>query len=164
MPWYVAYTKPRNEKKVAATLQQRGIAVYCPVQEEIRQWSDRKKKISEPVFRSYIFIELEDYTTGSLPVLETPGVVSFVWWNKKPGMVRGEEIQAIKDFLTAYRDVKAVTDIKKGDTVTVQEGPLKDMGGVVKYIQGNKAYLTIGSLGISLVAAVPVRSLDRREE
>ena len=161
MPWYVAYTKPRNEKKVAALLQQKGVEVYCPVQEEIRQWSDRKKKVSEPVFRSYIFVQLEDYTSHSLPVLETPGIVSFVWWNKKPGIVRNEEIQAIKDFLTAYRDIKAITDIKEGELVAVQEGPLKNIEGVVKYIKGSKAYLTIASLGMSLVATVPVQSLDR---
>jgi transcription antitermination factor NusG len=161
MSWYVAYTKPRNEKKVAALLQQRGIEVYCPVQEEIRQWSDRKKKVSEPVFRSYIFVQLADYTQDSLPVLETAGVVSFVWWNKKPGIVRNEEIQAIKDFLTAYKEVKTVTDIKEGELVTVQEGPLKNIDGVVKYIKGSKAYLTIASLGMSLVATVPVRSIDR---
>lgn len=164
MPWYVAYTKPRNEKKVAALLQQKGVEVYCPLQEEIRQWSDRKKKVSEPVFRSYLFVYMEDYNNDSVAVLETPGVVSFVWWNKKPGVVRNEEIQAIKDFLTSYRNIKTVTAIKEGEAVAIHEGPLKNMEGVVKYVKGAKAYLDIPSLGMSLIATVPVQSVNRLSE
>ncbi len=161
MPWYVTYTKPRNEKKVTSLLQQKGIEVYCPLQDEIRQWSDRKKKVSEPVFRSYLFVKLKDYATESLQVLETPGIVSFVWWNKKPGVVRDEEIKAIQDFLTAYKEVKTITDIKEGEVVTVTEGPLKNMNGVVKFIKGRKAYLSVQALGLALVATVPVHSIDR---
>ena len=44
MGWYVLYTKSRNEKKVASLLAAKGIEVYSPLQEVIKQWSDRKKK------------------------------------------------------------------------------------------------------------------------
>src|SRR4051812_48560014 len=111
MPWYVLYTKPRNEKKVATLLQEKGVEVYCPVKEEVRQWSDRKKKISEPVFKSYIFVSLEDYNGQNIPVLETPGSVRFLWWNKKPGIVRDKEIQAIRDFLNNYKGAEITIEL-----------------------------------------------------
>jgi len=159
MPWYVLYTKPRNEKKVATLLQEKGIEVYCPVKEEIRQWSDRKKKISEPVFRSYIFVSLEDYNAENIPVLETPGSVRFLWWNKKPGVVRNEEIQAIRDFLNDYKGAEITVELTSGQEVTIGEGPLKDATGTVLHTKGNKVYLWIKTLSMSVVATVPIQSI-----
>ncbi|MGH2644138.1 MAG: transcription termination/antitermination NusG family protein, partial [Chitinophagaceae bacterium] len=53
MPWYALYTKSRNEKKVAERLVQKDIEIFFPLQEEVHQWSDRRKKVKVPVFRSY---------------------------------------------------------------------------------------------------------------
>jgi len=80
MAWYVLYTKPRNEKKVTRLLQEKGVEVYCPMQESIKQWSDRKKKVQEPIFRSYVFVKMDDYETESARVLRTAGTVRFLWW------------------------------------------------------------------------------------
>jgi transcription antitermination factor NusG len=159
MPWYVLYTKPRNEKKVTSRLQEKGIEVYCPLKEELRQWSDRKKKVTEPVFSSYIFVFMANYNEQNVPVLETPGSVRFLWWNKKPGIVRDEEIQAIKDFLNDYKGAEITVELQSGQTVTVGEGPLKDTTGKVLHTKGNKAYLWIKTLSVSIIATVPIQSL-----
>ncbi|HMJ47328.1 MAG TPA: transcription termination/antitermination NusG family protein, partial [Ferruginibacter sp.] len=53
--WYVVYTRPRWEKKVAATLDERGVENYCPLNRVNRQWSDRKKVVLEPLFKGYVF-------------------------------------------------------------------------------------------------------------
>ena len=60
MPWYVIYTKPRNEKKVADRLKHLGIDVYCPMITMIKQWSDRKKKVQIPLLNSYVFVNLNE--------------------------------------------------------------------------------------------------------
>ncbi len=60
MPWYVLYTKSRNEKKLTQLLSEKGFDVYCPLQETVKQWSDRKKKVQEPIFKSYIFVHLKN--------------------------------------------------------------------------------------------------------
>lgn len=161
MPWYVLYTKPRNEKKTAQKLAEKGITVYCPVQEVIRQWSDRKKKIIEPVFRSYIFVRLEDYKKEQTAVLETAGAVRFLWWAGAPGVVREEEIKAIQDFLQHYRGAHFTTDIQPGDVVVVTDGPLKTKKGRLVKIQGNKAILYLESLGWKITAEVPVPLIQK---
>ncbi|MCB0698142.1 MAG: UpxY family transcription antiterminator, partial [Chitinophagaceae bacterium] len=119
MSWYVLYTKSRNEKKVAKRLEEKGIEVYCPLREEVRQWSDRKKKVAEPVFRSYLFVTLADYTKESVEVLYTPGTVRFLWWNNKPGIVRKHEIEAIKSFLNDYKDAEITVTFKEGEKIVV---------------------------------------------
>ena len=57
--WNVLHTKPRAEKKVTESLKNIGVDVYCPTVIEVRQWSDRKKKISKPLHK-LIFGDEED--------------------------------------------------------------------------------------------------------
>lgn len=161
MNWYVLYTKPRNEKKTASLLQMRGIEVYCPTQIHVRQWSDRKKKVEEPVFRSYIFVALKDYARDCVAVLETPGAVRFLWLYGKPGLVRDWEIDAIRQFLGEYQTVesRAIPNFQSGDEVRVGSGPLVNQSGIIIRIQGSKAILKLQSLGIELTAELPVAAL-----
>ena len=159
MAWYVLYTKPRNEKKLAVLLEDRGVKVFCPVQEEVRQWSDRKKKILEPVFRSFIFVQMGNYEEESLDILMFRGAVRFLWWQGKPGIVQEKEIQLIKDFLNNYKNVTSDTKISVGQSVNITEGPLKENNGTVLTVKGNKATLHLKSLGLNLVAQLPVNVL-----
>jgi len=161
MPWYALYTKPRNEKKLAQLLQAKGIEVYCPVQEIVRQWSDRKKKVLEPVFSSYVFVFMNNYAKERIPVLETPGAVNFLFWLSKPAIVKDFEIEAIRDFLSSYKNVKFTNDLKLGERVSIQEGPLMQLEGQLIRLSGRKAVLHISSLGVNLIAEVPLQSLSR---
>ena len=52
MPWFAIYTRPKNEKKVAEQLFNLGIEVYCPMVTQMKQWSDRKKKVESPLISS----------------------------------------------------------------------------------------------------------------
>jgi transcription antitermination factor NusG len=160
MPWYVLYTKPRNEKKTALLLEAKNIEVYCPLQESIKQWSDRKKKVIEPLFRSYVFVHLQDYEKEQVTVLTTPGAVRFLWWLGKPGIVRQEEIESIRQFLNDYKGAKISVNIKPGDDVTITEGPLSQQTGKLIQLRNNKAILSLTSLGWNIMAELPAHHLQ----
>lgn len=162
MPWYVLYTKPRNEKKTAKLLEAKDVEVYCPLQEIVKQWSDRKKKISEPVFRSYIFVKLEAYEQEQTAVLETPGAVRFLWWQKKPGIVRDEEITEIRNFLERYKGVSLTVNFAEGDTVTVADGPFREQTGNIVRIKRKTAVLELKSLGWNIVAELPLQAIKKQ--
>src|SRR5690554_7279042 len=78
MKWYALYTRPRNEKKVVQGLTSLGIEVYCPMVTEVRQWSDRKKKVALPLIPSYVFVRIAE--TKRSMVFEVPGVVRYLYW------------------------------------------------------------------------------------
>lgn len=164
MKWYVLYTKPRNEKKVTSLLTEKGITVYCPLKEEVRQWSDRKKKVAEPVFKSYVFVQLEDYKKENVEVLLTPGAVRFLWWNGQPGIVRDNEIQAIISFLNDYKDAEITIELKAGESIKVKEGLLKDAEGTILMVKGNKAILHLHTLGLNMTAKLPLQSLSKTKD
>ena len=58
--WHVIYTKPRAEKKVEERLNNFGIEAYCPVKQQVKQWSDRKKKILIPVLPSMVLVNIDE--------------------------------------------------------------------------------------------------------
>ena len=60
MAWYVLYTNPKAEKKVAEQLTKIGVINYCPLIKKVHQWSDRKKKIEIPLFTSYVFVNIDE--------------------------------------------------------------------------------------------------------
>ena len=99
MEWRVLYTKPRNEKKVFDRLVKQGFEVYCPCQKTLKHWSDRKKWVEEPLFKSYLFVKSPSGELEKSAILETHGVVRFLYWLGAPACVKHEEIENIQKFL-----------------------------------------------------------------
>ena len=64
--WYAVYTRPRAEKKVADALTKKKIENFSPINKVIRQWSDRKKIVYEPLFTSYVFIKVSELELSSI--------------------------------------------------------------------------------------------------
>ena len=88
--WYAIYTKPRWEKKVAKILDERGIINYCPLNKVTKQWSDRKKVVLEPIFKSYVFVMVAEETKWDLRRID--GILNYVHWLGVPAKIKEEEI------------------------------------------------------------------------
>lgn len=140
--WFVFYTKSRAEKKVEEELTHKGIKVYLPKNMEVRQWSDRKKKIQVPLFRSYIFIRCTEHEIPSL-LQWTPNLVTYVKYNGKPAVIREEEIDAIERFLKTGLKVKAEneTRLEPGDHIKIMGGPLEGIEGEVIHEKNNYLFI-----------------------
>lgn len=147
--WYVVYTKPKWEKKVAEKLNEIGIECYCPLIIQIKQWTDRKKKIEVPLFNSYVFVQLEDSDRSS--VFQVSGVVRFLFWLGKPAIVRDEEIKIIKTSLAApnISDI-SVTSIQVGDRIKLESGVFSNQDAIVQEISNTYYTLVLESLGCVL--------------
>ncbi|KQB44181.1 Transcriptional activator RfaH [Flavobacterium daejeonense] len=149
MNWYVVYTKPKWEKKVAEQLVQRGIECYCPLVTQIRQWSDRKKKVEVPLFNSYVFVRLEEKDRNL--VFQSSGVVRYLFWLGQPAIVREEEIATIKNWLSmpdAYE--VSVAALQVGDKIVLDSGPFQSQEAVVQEVNKNSYVLFLESLGCVL--------------
>lgn len=145
MPWYVVRTKPQHEIKSAKFLENLGLEVYCPVVTEVRQWSDRKKKVTVPLFKSYLFVKPEDKERSV--VYEAPGVLNYLYWLNKPAQVREEEIKTLKDWLEDDRvDEFKVEKLVVGDTILLSHGPLKDKEAKIRKIGKKRMWLLLPAL------------------
>ncbi len=153
--WHVIYTAPRAEKKVNERLLNQGIETYLPLQKVLRQWSDRKKKVSVPLFNSYVFVNIiqKEYRK----VWEVPGVSHFIFYLGKPAVVRQKEIDGIRDFLA--RTETSEIRFEKNRKAEILAGPLRGHNGVIENIGRNAIRLRIDELGINLVAELQKASV-----
>ena len=151
--WFAIYTRPRWEKKVNLLLQEKGVESYCPLNKVKRKWSDRVKIIEEPLFKSYVFVKVSDEEKTTVRM--TSGVTNFVYWNKKPAIIKEKEILTIKKFLDEYKDVHVYPiDLKLNDRVRVTSGSLMDHEGQVLGLRHKVVKVAIESLGYILVAYI----------
>lgn len=151
--WLAVYTRPRWEKKVNQLLLDKGVESYCPLNKIRRKWSDRIKIVEEPLFKSYVFVKVNDEDRSDVRM--TPGVINFVYWEGKPAVIKEKEINAIKRFLDEYENVDVqLLDVKVSQRVKVTAGPLMDQEGQVLEIKHKIAKVAIDSLGYVLVASL----------
>ena len=127
--WIAVYTKPRHEKTVENELLKKGFEVYLPILKERRKWSDRKKWVEFPLFRSYIFVRTE--IKNSLFVLQTMGVVKVIKFGGEIAVIQDDSIRAIKLMIEGGYMPEAIDYFVKGETVEVKNGPLKGLIGEV---------------------------------
>ena len=129
--WYAIYVKSRYEKRIYQELCDKGIKSSLPLIIQTRQWSDRKKKVEVPLFRGYVFVNI-DISKDKLFVLQTDGVVKFVTFCNKTVSIPSEQMYWLDQLLMSELQVESEQDFPLGGEVDVTFGPLKGLRGRVK--------------------------------
>lgn len=129
LKWYVLYTRPKFEKKICMEMDYLHFENYLPLRSVIRRWSDRIKKIEEPLFSSYIFVKT-DHRKG-VNLLQIPGVVKFITTEGKPAVVSSSEIDRIRLIETQGSDIQSEQYYSEGDLVMIKQGAFAGMKGVL---------------------------------
>ncbi len=153
------YTKPRWEKKVAGLLDSKGYEHYCPLNKVMRQWSDRKKVVMEPLFKGYVFVQVGEDKKWELTNIN--GIVNYVYWLGKPARIRESEIETIRKFLHEFSDVEVIeAGLGVNSEVRVRQGVLMNYRGILLELQGSKAKVRIESMGLELSAYFEKANLE----
>ena len=124
--WHAIYVKSRAEKKVLMQLEDMGITAYLPMITQVKQWSDRRKKVQEPLFRSYVFVYSNE--KEYIPILNVFGVVRFVTFEHKAVVVPENQIIAIKKFVEDYEQGEEFKMLNNEDLKEGQEGFGRSLG------------------------------------
>ncbi len=152
--WYAVYCKPNHEKAVYAKLAEANIEAYLPLQTTIRQWSDRKKKVTLPLFSCYVFVKigLKDCYT----VLNIPGAFSFVSFEGKAVPIPKKQINLLRCLLESKFDVEDFTErIPEGAKVKITCGPLKGIEGeLIKHQGKNRVVVRIEEINKTVLVNI----------
>lgn len=143
--WHCLYVRSRAEKKVLDQLKEMGIEAYLPLVTEMRQWSDRLKRVEMPLFKSYVFVRND--VKQHIPILNVYGVLKFVTFERQAVVVPDNQIIAIKRFVESYEKgeeykMENNEELKVGQKVRIISGPLKGLEGSLQIIQ-NKRHLVV---------------------
>ena len=144
--WFVVYTRPQQELKVAQQLTAMGITNYCPTVTLIKHYSDRKKKVTKPLLSSYVMVELEQNERNK--VFTCSGIVRYLFFLGKPAVIPASHINLMQNYLNGVYKDSIVTTLSVGDSHTITEGPFLGVLGKVVETNNTKVKLELASLGM----------------
>jgi transcription antitermination factor NusG len=157
-PWYALHVASRCEKAVASGLALRGYREFLPMYRSRRKWSDRLQDVDLPLFPGYVFCRVD--ISYRLPVLRIPGVVRIVGLGKTPIPVDDHEIAAVQAVVQSGLLMRPCPFLKVGQAVTIEEGPLRNVSGMLTEIRGaQELIVSISLLQRSLAVAIPRSSI-----
>lgn len=165
--WHALYVRSRFERKVLGQLQENGIEAYLPLITLIKQWSDRRKKVEEPLFKSYLFVRNNE--KEYLTILSLTGVVKFVSFEHKAVVVPENQIIAIKRYIDDFeqgKEDKAMRneDLKIGQMVRITHGPMQGLIGRLESVKDKRLVVFIEAVGQYLPVSIPRAKVEPIEE
>lgn len=143
--WFAVLVQMNTEKKVSSQLEKLGIENYVPTQTEIRQWSDRKKKIDRIVIPMVVFVRTDRETEKLLRTYSF--VYKFISYpgQNNAAVIPEHQIENLK-FMLNHADSKVeIIDkaLEVGEEVEVVRGPMKGLSGELCYLEDNKSMVVI---------------------
>jgi len=162
--WYLLYVKPRHEKKVVKLLLENNIEAFSPMVNVVKQWSDRKKIVKQPLFPSYVFINVYNSSDFYKP-LSIQGVYSFVRLGNERASVKESEINQIKLLIENedLSDIESNDEVFKiGDKTKITHGLLNGLEcQIINVNNQNKIIVRIYSLQKNITAVLPNHCLSK---
>lgn len=148
--WYPIYTRSRAEKKTQQELERKGIVCYLPTKKTLKQWSDRKKMVEEPLFKSYLFVHISPKEHKE--VLMTYGVSKFIYFSGKIASMADKQMEDLKLLVANSADLELVEfEISPGEKVLIKAGPFKGIiAELVSLKSKNSLVLRLQNLGYAI--------------
>jgi transcription antitermination factor NusG len=132
LPWYVAHTKPRCEKKLVEYCEREGFSVTLPIYKSVKKYRGKTVVFQKPLFPSYVFLRLHprqrqsvyqsDYVANLLEVVDQE--------------LFEEQLGAILEALETDLEIFLAPQIKAGERVKIKSGPLRGVEGIVEQRSG----------------------------
>ena len=157
--WFAVYTRHQHEKTVFERFARTGFDAFLPTYRVVRQWKDRIKELSLPLFPCYVF--LRGGLDRRLEVLSTPGVHSLVSFAGRPAPIPEIQVEAIRRVIENHLLVEPYPFLRCGDWVRVTSGPLTEVEGIlVRRKSSLRLVLSAELLGKSIAVEVDAFNVE----
>lgn len=166
--WFAAITRARQERAIKTRLTELGIECFVPVRTEIRQWSDRRRKVEVPVVPNLVFLRATRERA-----FELAGAIGYTlryMRNLETGKVLVIPDKQMADFifLMGFDDdrVEVDTTMERGDRVRILRGDFRDVEGELIRVDGRTKVVVrlegIAALAVE-IARSSVEKIDARQ-
>ncbi|MDA3862105.1 MAG: UpxY family transcription antiterminator [Melioribacteraceae bacterium] len=154
--WFALYTKPRHEYKAKEQLEEIWVETFLPTITHTKRWSDRKKKVTEPLFRGYIFIHSNEIERNKAVTRES--VIKTIFFDGKPAVIPEREIESIKKLLESPEKIQVFNGISQGIIVRIESGAFADVEGIVQKISKDENTLLVSIEMLNRTVSVTIPS------
>jgi len=159
--WYAIQTRSRFEKAVRTELTSRGIENYLAEFTEVRQWKDRKKAVTLPLFPGYVFARFRAAERARAEVLRTNGVVRILGTGCVIEPIPLTEIESIHQLLRNGNQCYPYPFVREGSWIRVRRGPFTGVEGWLVQIKSQtRLVLSINLLSRSVATEVDARDVE----
>lgn len=149
-PWYVVFSKPRQEQQALQQLLNQDYAVYLPMLTEWKRKAGEWRSQVVPMFPRYLFIRPSRPQQGLGPVRSTLGVSNLVRFGIEVARVRPALISAMHELEVAAARMRARppgSGLAVGLPVEILEGPFAGLRGVVQASARDRVVVLLDILG-----------------
>ena len=138
-------------------LEEQGYEVFLPMftrwEKTTRGWSMRQ----QVMFPRYAFVRCSRSEQSIAPIRSTPGVTGLVKFGNTLAEISQEMVSAIR--CLEERQARSVDEngspFEPGDMVSVSDGPLKGMSGIVSSIAADRVVVLLKLLGREKPVSMP---------
>ncbi len=158
--WYALYLRSRHERIVDLRLREKGVETLLPLIEEVRQYSDRKKRVLAPLFRGYLFFRMD---IGSrLHVVQTEGVVRIVGIGMRPSPIPENQVEWIRIAMRCPSKIHRERYLAAGESVRIAAGPFAGIQGSVLHQKDSlRVVVSVDCIGQSVSVETQPEDLAR---
>ncbi|MGX9418987.1 transcription/translation regulatory transformer protein RfaH [Vibrio sp. RC27] len=136
--WYLVYCKRGEQPRARMHLENQGVECFYPEIEVEKIVRGKKKKTSEPLFPSYVFVYF-DFEKGPTftTVRSTRGVTDFIRFGSHPTVIDSSLIDELRSFLPEFESTP--TNLPKhGDVVQIKSGQFAGIEAIYQESDGEK--------------------------
>ena len=152
--WYVALVRMHHEKKVAERLNKMGIENLVPVQQELHQWSDRRKMVESVLLPMMIFVHVDPKERKEVLSFSTVSRYMVLRGESSPAVIPDEQMARFRFMLDYSEEAVSMstTLLARGEKVRVIKGPLTGLVGELVNVDGkSKIAVRLNLLGCACV-------------
>ena len=154
--WLVALVRISHEKKTSERLSKMGIENFLPVQQEVHQWSDRRKVVERVLLPMMIFVHVDMYEQKEVLTLGSISRYMVLRGESTPAVIPDEQMHRFK-FMLDYSD-EAI------NMSTSPLSPLSGLQGELVTVNGkSKVAVRLTMLGCAFVD-IPVGCVEPLEK
>lgn len=164
--WLVAYVQSCLEKKTAQRLAAMGIECYLPVQSEMRQWSDRRKRVDRLIIPMMIFVHVTPQERPLPLTLQAVSRYMVLRGESTPAVIPDRQMEQFRFMLDYSPEAVELcsTPLAPGDAVRVIKGPLAGLEGELVTVNGKrKVAVRLEMLGCAHVD-IPVGFVEKKKK
>ncbi len=155
LPWYVAHTRPRCEKKVRDYCWRKNLAAVLPCYRAAHKYRGKTVVFLKPLFPGYVFIRMPTERRGL--VLQSDHVANLLEVHDQELFER--QLDEILRALETSLEIRLAPTIGEGARVKIKYGPLRGVEGWVEKRHGMSVVL----LRLDFIGQAAAVKLDATE-
>jgi transcription antitermination factor NusG len=155
LPWFVAHTRPRREKKLAEYCEREAISTTLPCYRSVKKYRGKTVVFQKPLFPNYVFLRLLPQQRQT--VYQSDHVANLL-------EVADQELfeRQLGDILMALGtdlEIFLAPQITAGSRVKIKSGPLRGVEGIVEKRSG----MTLVLLRLDFIGQAAAVKVDASE-